>query len=249
MTSKPPSLTIAIPAWNEEQSIEQTILSVLAAARDVPDVDLEILVVDDGSTDKTSEIVEALSEQNGTIRLVRNVTNQGVGMSIRRAIAEARCEKIAIVPGDNDLPLSMLRQMVRTAGSAQVVMYYFLNGEIRGRFRYLLSNLFMMIYTTTFNLYVQYINGPAVYPVDVLRTVRLRSTQFSIMTEMNVKLLRQGVTFAEFPSCRIGVEKTGSLSFKSFFETVRVFFEVIFDVYVRERAFYDKRPVRVFSLD
>jgi glycosyltransferase involved in cell wall biosynthesis len=249
MTSKPPSLTIAIPAWNEESSIEQTILSVLAASRDVPDVDLEILVVDDGSTDRTAKIVEALCRENAAIRMVQNGTNQGVGMSIRRAIAEARCEKIAIVPGDNDLPLAMLRQMVKNSGSAQIVMYYFLNGEIRGRFRYLLSNLFMMIYATTFNLYVQYINGPAVYPVDILRTVRLRSTQFSIMTEMNVKLLRQGVTFAEFPSVRIGVEKTGSLSLKSFFETVRVFFEVIFDVYVWERKFYDKQPVRVFSLD
>jgi glycosyltransferase involved in cell wall biosynthesis len=245
MTPGMRSLTVAIPAFNEEKCIEQTVQAVLAAARIAPDLNVEVLVVDDGSADRTAEIVQGLSQRYGNVRVVRNPTNLGVGSAIRRAIAEANSEKIVIVPGDNDVPDSTLQLLLKNAYLADMVMCYFLNDEIRGRLRFLLSNVFMLIYTTTFNLYVQYINGPAVYPVCGLRKIRLRSTQFSIIAEMNVKLLRQGATFTELASFRIGLGKCGSFSLKSLVESVRVFVQVVADVYFWDRDIYSKRPVRI----
>ena len=163
------SLTVAIPALNEERNIENTVQAVLGAAAKVQNLRLEILVVDDGSKDRTAEIVRGLSKQHENIRLIQNPGNLGLGASIRRAIDVAGTEKFLFIPGDNDIPVSTLELLFSNAYAAEVVMIYFHNDECRGRSRFLISTVFMLIYTTCFDLYVQYINGPAVYPLEKLR--------------------------------------------------------------------------------
>ena len=154
-------------------------------------------------------------------------------------------EKFLFIPGDNDIPVTTLEMLFSSAHMADVVMTYFHNDESRGRMRYLLSNLFRVIYTTTFDLYVVYINGPAVYPTIKLKQMELHSTRFSIVAEINVRLLRQGVSFMELASNRqVGMEGSTSASWRSLLETARVFTQIFADVYFRERERYGKRPVR-----
>ncbi|GEM_PF-432662 len=239
------SLTVAIPALNEEKNIEGAVRAVLAAAAKVPGLRVEIIVIDDGSKDRTAEIVRALAQQHDNVRMIQNPENIGLGASIRRAIEAAGMEKFLFIPGDNDIPASTLELLFSNAYAADVVMTYFHNDERRGRMRYLLSNLFRVIYTTTFDLYVVYVNGPAVYPTARLRQLELHSTRFSIVAEINVKLLRQGVSFVELPSNRqVGMEGSTSASWRSLMETARVYIQIFTDVYFRERERYSKRPVR-----
>lgn len=240
------SLTVAIPALNEERNIENAVRSVLGAAEKVPDLGVEILVVDDGSTDGTAEIVKSLTRAHANVRLIQNPTNLGLGASIRRAIHAATSDKFLFIPGDNDIPAATLETLFRYAYAADVVMCYFLNDECRGRRRYFLSGLFKVIYSTTFGLYVQYINGPAVYPTAKLCQLQLHSTRFSIVAEINVKLLRQGVTFLEVPSNRqVGLDGSTSSSLRNLGETVRVYLQLLGDVFVRDPARYARRPIRV----
>jgi glycosyltransferase involved in cell wall biosynthesis len=244
--SNSPSLTVAIPALNEERNIESTVRAVLEAAVKTPGLTVEILVIDDGSTDGTAEIVLNLAQRCESIRLVRNPRNLGLGASLRRAIDAAAGEKILFIPGDNDIPAVTLDMLFRNAYAAEVVMCYFHNEESRGRLRFLVSTLFMLVYTTCFDLYVQYLNGPAIYPVERLRRLELHSTRFSIVAEINVKLLRGGVTFVELPSNRqTGLDGSTSFGLVSLIETVRVFFQVLLDVYARHREKYAYRPVRL----
>jgi len=240
------SLTVAIPALDEERNISNTVHAVLASAAKVPGLRVEILVVDDGSTDRTAEVVRDLEQRHECVRLIQNPRNLGLGASLRRAIDLAGSDKILFVPGDNDLPAATLDLLFRNANAAEVVMCYFHNNEIRGRIRLLVSTLFTLVYTTCFDLYVQYLNGPAVYPVANLRDLQLHSTRFSIVAEINVKLLRQGVTFAEVPNNRqAGLDGSRSFSFGNLLETARVFFQVLLDVYVRHPAKYAHRPIRL----
>ena len=240
------SLTVAIPALNEAKNIPSTVASVLSAAAKAPDLAIEIIVIDDGSTDRTAEVVAELARENPSIRLLRNPQNMGLGASIRRAIVEATTDRFIIVPGDNDIPRSTLELLFCNANAADVVMTYFLNDEIRGRMRYLISEAFRLIYTTLFDLYVMYLNGPAVYPVAKLRELRLHSTRFSIVAEINVRLLRQGLSFIELPSNRqVGIEGSTSATLRSFAETARVLLCLLADVHFMERDRYAKRPVRI----
>ena len=239
------SLTVAIPALNEEKNIEDVVRSVFAAAAKVPGLRVEIIVIDDGSRDKTADIVRGLMQKYDNVRIIQNPVNIGLGASIRCAIEAASMEKFLFIPGDNDIPITTLEMLFSSAHMADVVMTYFHNDESRGRMRYLLSNLFRVIYTTTFDLYVVYINGPAVYPTIKLKQMELHSTRFSIVAEINVRLLRQGVSFMELASNRqVGMEGSTSASWRSLLETARVFMQIFADVYFRERERYGKRPVR-----
>jgi glycosyltransferase involved in cell wall biosynthesis len=240
------SLTVAIPALNEERNIAMAVQSALDAAATVPDLAVEIIVIDDGSTDRTAEVAEQLAKQHPNVRLLRNSENIGLGASIRRAIAEARSERFLFIPGDNDIPTVTLDLLFRNAYLADLVMVFFLNDETRGRMRYLISTMFRLIYTTFFDLYLIYVNGPAVYPLSWLRELKLHSTRFSIVAEINVKLLRQGLTYVELPSNRqVGLEGSTSASLKSLLETMRVFLQLLADVYWREPSRYGRRPTRI----
>jgi len=246
MDKKGKSLTVAIPALNEEKNIRATVESVLAAAVRVTDLHLEVLVIDDGSTDRTAQIVEDLCVRHANVRLLKNPHNMGLGASIRRAISEASSERFIFIPGDNDIPQTTLELLFSNAYTADMVMCYFLNDESRGRIRYLISTLFRLIYTSTFDIYVIYVNGPAVYQVKKLRELKLHSTRFSIVAEINVKLLRQGLSYTELPSNRqVGLEGSTSATLHSLVETVRVFVQLLLDVYIRDRSRYSFRPVRV----
>lgn len=239
------SLTVAIPALNEEKNIEGAIRAALAAGEKAPGLRLEIIVIDDGSRDRTAEIVRGLAQQYDNVRMIQNPENIGLGASIRRAIEAAGMEKFLFIPGDNDIPASTLELLFSNAYAADVVMTYFHNDESRGRKRYLLSNLFRVIYTTAFDIYALYVNGPAVYPTGMLRNLQLHSTRFSIVAEINVKLLRQGVSYVEIASNRqVGMEGSTSATMGTLMETMRVFVKLIVDVYFREPERYSKRPVR-----
>lgn len=240
------SLTVAIPALNEEENIAMAVQSALDAAATVPDLAVEIIVIDDGSTDRTAQIAEQLAQQHPSVRLLRNPVNLGLGASIRRAITEARSERFLFIPGDNDIPTVTLDLLFSNAYLADLVMVFLLNDETRGRTRYLISTMFRLIYTTFFDLYLIYVNGPAVYPVSRLRELKLHSTRFSIVAEINVKLLRQGLTYVELPSNRqVGLKGSTSASLKSLIETARVFLQLLADVYFREPSRYNKRPTRI----
>jgi glycosyltransferase involved in cell wall biosynthesis len=95
------SLTVAIPALNEEKNIEGAVRSVFAAAEKVPGLRVEIIVIDDGSRDKTAEIVRGLMQKYDNVRIIQNPVNIGLGASIRCAIEAASMEKFLSTDADD----------------------------------------------------------------------------------------------------------------------------------------------------
>jgi glycosyltransferase involved in cell wall biosynthesis len=239
-------LTLFVPAFNEEKDIADTLASLSRVLSACPGKSAEILVIDDGSTDRTAEIVGQISRTNPSVVLVKNGRNLGLGASLKLAIARAAGKQLLIVPGDNDMPAVTILELIRNSAKADMVMCFFLNRESRGRKRNFLSILFGLLYSTCFDIYPQYVNGPSIYPVPQLRKMRLVSTRFSIVAEINVKLLRQGVTFIEVASYRqVGLAGSSSFSMRNLWETGAVLLRLLYEVHVRDPEKYARRPVRV----
>jgi glycosyltransferase involved in cell wall biosynthesis len=108
-----PAFSVVIPAYNAPVTIASTIRSVLVQTR----ADLELIVVDDGSTDETPATVERFERQDSRVRLVRQA-NQGVAGARNTGIAQAQAPLVSFVDND-DLWLPMYLERMEEALAAQ----------------------------------------------------------------------------------------------------------------------------------
>jgi glycosyltransferase involved in cell wall biosynthesis len=113
------TISLIIPAYNEEAAIEQVIKDA-ERALSATGLRNEVIVVDDASTDRTGEIARA----SGVI-VIRNVQNGGYGYSLMRGIRHARYPSIAIVDGDGSYPIAEFARLLEEyrRGNAMVVAH------------------------------------------------------------------------------------------------------------------------------
>lgn len=240
-------LTIAILAYNEQASLRKVVSTVRAIAQGEA-VDFNLLLVNDGSTDKTAEICEEIVHdlKDQSVAVLHNERNLGIGSSLRRVFARAQSEYIAWLPGDNDVSPDLVRDMLRAMKHADVTFTYFLNREIRGRKRNFLSMLYCMAFMTSFETFILYFNGPAVYRTRCVKDIPLRGTRFGFIAELHVKLLRSNVSFIELPGYMLtGLERSTAVSWANLREAITTFFGLFLDIHWRQRARYRGRASRV----
>ena len=109
----PPTLSIVILAYNEEDRIGSTLERIIRylGSRDLA---FEILIVDDGSTDRTSEMVHSFAEQenlSGPIHIFRNETNRGKGYSVRHGMLKAQGDFALFTDADLSAPIEELSKL------------------------------------------------------------------------------------------------------------------------------------------
>ena len=104
-----PDLSIVIPAYNEQERLESTLRAYLAYCR--PRRTVEVIVVDDGSTDDTTPLVERLGAELPELRLIRLAQNQGKGYAVRSGIVNARGRRILFADADGATPIEELARL------------------------------------------------------------------------------------------------------------------------------------------
>lgn len=110
-----PGLTVLIPAFNEEQSIANTLQTILQAVKSLSV--FEIIVIDDGSKDKTREIAKTLS-----VVVIENEKNLGYGASLKRGLLGARYDWILIADADGTYPLEDIPKLLRNKEDYEMIV-------------------------------------------------------------------------------------------------------------------------------
>ncbi len=105
-TTPPPKVTVLMPVYNGEEFLREAIASILGQTF----TDFELLIIDDGSTDRSREIVAGF--QDGRIRLVCNETNLGIAATLNRGLALAGGEFVARMDSDDRSHPSRLMKQV-----------------------------------------------------------------------------------------------------------------------------------------
>ena len=117
-----PHLSIVIPAYNEAARIEGTLNRVMACI-DQQGWDAEVLIVDDGSTDVTTDIVQHWMERNPRLHLIKNDGNRGKGFSVRNGLLQAAGEIVMFTDADLSAPMEEAeRLMAAIADGADVAI-------------------------------------------------------------------------------------------------------------------------------
>lgn len=105
------SLSIVVPAYNEGRRLPATLETLCAYLHEGQAGASEILVVDDGSSDETAEIVREWSARNPMVRLLQNPGNCGKGYAVRAGFGEARCEWVLFTDADLSTPIEDLARL------------------------------------------------------------------------------------------------------------------------------------------
>lgn len=210
------SVSVIIPAFREEANIEAAIDNAVAAVASVVN-DYEIIVIDDGSPDKTGDFARIKAEGNTNVRVAVNTSNQGFGYSFARGVKMATKDFITVFPGDNDMAAQSLKDLVLARGQAEIVISYMKKTDKRSIFRRFLSFIFVGLMNMIFGLKLKYYNGAFICRRDLLQSIPIKSTGLAALAECIIRLLRAGRSYKTIYFEHIGRkhDKSKALNFKS----------------------------------
>ena len=193
-----PYLSVLIPAYNEERTLEHVIDAVLK----VPE-DLEIVLVDDGSSDNTWQIMQSRVD-GSRVRAFRHATNGGKGAAIRTGLEHARGHLVLIQDADLEYSPDDYGALLEPLKAERATVVYgsrAFASHAAYSFWYVMGNRLVTLFTNVlYNCYLSDMEtGYKVMPVEVARSLRLRARGFELEPEITAKLLRQGHRIFEVP--------------------------------------------------
>jgi glycosyltransferase involved in cell wall biosynthesis len=207
------TLSVVIPAYNEEDGISEIVNRVLLVKEDLVKVgvtDLELLVVDDGSRDKTAEIT---SEIEG-VRLIRHPKNRGYGAALKTGFSEARGELIGFLDADGTYPPEYFPQLCLEAlkGGELVIGSRMSGAESKMPLTRRVGNLFFATLLTLVGRQrvSDSASGMRVFKREVLERVYPLPDGLNLTPVMSTRAIHEGIRMVEVPipySERLGRSK------------------------------------------
>jgi dolichol-phosphate mannosyltransferase len=192
------SITFLVTALDEEQHIVPTVETIVAAAEKLG-CDFEILLVNDGSTDRTPEIIDRLAAANSRIQGIHNKRNLGLGGAYKHAIFFATKEHLMWVCGDNSETVDHIVNIASHVGEADIILPVLKAGRHRPLLRRVTSKAFTTLINLLFGLRVGYYNGTVIHKTALITQVPIRTNSFAYQAEALVKMLLAGCSYVEVP--------------------------------------------------
>jgi glycosyltransferase involved in cell wall biosynthesis len=242
------TVSIIIPALNEEGNLADAVGTVLGAIGS-RFADYELLIFDDGSTDRTGVIADELAAGNQHIRVIHNPRNMGFGDNYNRGVELARMEYVTMFPGDNEIPGEAIRTILNVVGEADIVVPYISTPAVRSGSRQAISATFVALVNVLFGLRLRYFNGPCVHRRSLLQSIPMRTHGFAYMAAILVRLIRSGCSYVEVPMPLQARQHGRSKAFKlkNIVSVLRTLGELFWEVRVTERRKYAGAVRRIES--
>jgi glycosyltransferase involved in cell wall biosynthesis len=212
---KPTTLSLVVPAYNEENTLEPCIrrcVDVLVR----PGVALEIIIVDDASTDRTADIAIKLADEISTVRVVRHPINQGKGAAVRTGFSRVTGDIIAIQDADLEYnPEDLLYLMEPICdGRADVVFgSRFISGRER-RVLYFWHFIINKVLTTLSNMFtnLNISDMETCYKLcsrDVIEQIHIKENRFGIEPELVAKFAAMSLNGRKLRIYERGISYSG----------------------------------------
>lgn len=200
---KPPLLSILMPVYNEAKTVHEIIARV--EATDIGDVRKELIVVDDGSTDGTRDVLKQLSDSQ-IHKIYFHGHNMGKGAALRTALTYANGDIILIQDADLEYDPAEYAELIKPIleGRADVVYGSRLTGGKVARafnFWHFIGNKVLTL--TTNVLYNAVLSDMEtcykVFRADVIKNIQIKSNRFDFEPEITAKVLRRRYKLYEMP--------------------------------------------------
>lgn len=200
--------SIIIPCYNEEKTLRESVERLIAICGE--DLTLEIIIIDDGSTDRSREVALELGREHSNLRLIEHTSNQGKGAALRSGFAAATGEVVAVHDADleyNPRDLKKLINLVRENKADVVFGSRFLAGEehrvlyfwhsLGNRFLTFLSNMLTDLNLTDMEACYK------VFKREVIQGIEICENRFGVepeivakVAQMKLRIYEMGVSYA-----------------------------------------------------
>jgi glycosyltransferase involved in cell wall biosynthesis len=193
-------LSVIIPVYNEKNTIKD----ILARVERVEDIDKEIIVVDDASTDGTVEILKQLQQEKPNIKFVFKEENKGKGHTLKVGFKHSTGDYVIVQDADLEYDPSDYKKLLRALEEESVDVVY--GSRFSGTYKdmstlhyfgnklvTLVTNLFYGVMLTDMETCYKLIPG------DFVRNLDIKSNRFDFEPEITAKILKSGLHIVEVP--------------------------------------------------
>jgi glycosyltransferase involved in cell wall biosynthesis len=228
------SLSVIMPALNEEKNIKEAIYSTLKAM-DHYKIKGEMIVINDGSIDNTGKIIQEIIKNNKNIKLINHNKPMGIGYSFFDGIKFSEKDVVVMFPGDNENDSFDALSFFYLMNNVDIIVPFIHNSEVRNRFRRLISSIYRFIINMSFGINLNYTNGTVFYRKCILEDIKLKSKGFFYQAEILIKLIRKGYMFAEIPNVLLkrNSGKSKAVSFKSLLNIIKNYLILFLDIHIK----------------
>lgn len=190
------SLSVIIPAYNEEENVESILLQATGFL-EKHCRDYEILLIDDGSSDKTLQIATEVSKKHPKIKVFSNSENLGFGMTERRGLELARMELITLIPADNQFHVEDLQKYFELIDDCDIVVGWRIHRQ-DPLLRKIIAKTYTLVIAILFNTtWFGDIDWVKMYRRKILNNIKISSTTAFVDAEILIKAEKLGYKIKE----------------------------------------------------
>jgi len=190
-------LSIVMPAYNEEGNLPNTIEPLIKIFNELS-IDYEILIINDGSKDKTGEVAENLSKKYPKIRVIHHEINKGYGGAQLTGFKNATGKYVSVIPSDNQFFQEDIKKYIEEIKTSDLIIGYRVN-RVDPKRRGILAKIYNFSLLFLFGLKVKDIDWVKMYKKEFLDSVEIESKSALIDTELVIKAKRKGLKIKEIP--------------------------------------------------
>ncbi len=225
------SISIIIPAFNEEDNLAPTVEKILLVCPQYY-CEYELVIYNDGSTDKTAHIADELSHQYNCVKVIHNQNSKNLGWIFKDGCIKSQSDYIVMIHGQNDILIDSLHLLFST--SADVVIPYQVNTFERAPARAILSKTFVILNNLFFKMNLNYYNHYVLFKRDAIRGLNELSSSYAFQAEILIKTLQnKEISYVEIPFVDDFSNKVKSSAFTgpNIYGVVKYFIKMIKEMY------------------
>lgn len=197
------SLSVALPAYNEEENLRPMIAEVVEVMDGLVNEELieeyEVIIVNDGSKDNTANLVVELSQQFPAVRLVNHEINKGYGAAVYTGFISARKDLVFLTDSDKQFNISDIRRLLPLLDEADLVAGYRAPRQDPFK-RRLFGQGWSMLVTILFGYTVRDVDCAfKLFRREIIEAIDIESRGATFSAEFLVRAKRQGYRFREVP--------------------------------------------------
>ncbi|MEM5793049.1 MAG: glycosyltransferase family 2 protein [Candidatus Aenigmatarchaeota archaeon] len=195
--SEIPEISVLVPIYNEEKNIEKVVYSVISSLNRKK---IEIILIDDGSTDKTLEIIEGITNKYDYIKCIKNETNLGYSDALKIGFKEAKGRFITFIDGDMQNDPSEILKLSKFLVNGYDMAIGWRKYRKDPFHRIIISKFWNSICHLLFFVNLPDINGkPKIFKREILENLEIETKHWVIDLELVHKSLKKGYKIIQVP--------------------------------------------------